>query len=294
MRLRDLDPAALVYLAGWKLVRHLPDKVAEKLFTLGADHASDHGYGMEMLRRNLTRVVGAENVTAELVRNSVRSYARYWREAFRLPAIMDDPELDARLMRGFVGREHLDASHRSGRGVVLALPHSGNWDMAGMFIVRHYGGVTTVAERLKPEVLYDAFVDYRESLGIEVLAHAGGKSPYPRLREVLESGGIVALVGERDLKRRGVKVNFFGEETTMPVGPARLAMDTGAALHVAHLWFTDDGWGLSVSEEICVDTLEDTVQRTADHFAANIAAHPTDWHMLQPLWPADVTNRGGG
>lgn len=115
MNLRDLDPAALGYLAGWKLVRHLPDQLAEPLFNLGADYASGHGRGMEMLRRNLTRVVGAENVTAELVRDSVRSYARYWREAFRLPAIKDDPDLDARLTRGFVGLEHLDASHSSGR-----------------------------------------------------------------------------------------------------------------------------------------------------------------------------------
>lgn len=79
----------------------------------------------------------------------------------------------------------------------------------------------------------------------------------------------------------------------MPVGAARLAMDTGAALHVAHLWFTDDGWGLSVSEEIEVDTVEDTVQRVADRFADNIAAHPADWHMLQPLWPTDTAKRGG-
>lgn len=294
MSIRDLDPAALGYLAGWRLVRHMPDRFADALFTAGADRASDDGRGMEMLRRNLARVVGAENVTAELVRDSVRSYARYWREAFRLPAIKDDPDLDARLMAGLVGREHLEASLGSGRGVVLTLPHSGNWDMAGMFVVRNYGPITTVAERLKPEVLYDAFVDFRESLGFEVLAHAGGTPPYPRLREVLEGGGTVALLGERDLKRRGVAVEFFGEETTMPAGPAQLALDTGAALHVAHCWFTGDGWGLSVSEEIEVDTLGETVQRIADGFAANIAAHPADWHMLQPLWPADVDPGRGG
>ncbi|RSZ61639.1 phosphatidylinositol mannoside acyltransferase [Corynebacterium hylobatis] len=294
MSIRDLDPAALGYLAGWRLVRHMPDRFADAVFTAGADLASDHGRGMEMLRRNLSRVVGAENVTAELVRDSVRSYARYWREAFRLPAIKDDPDLGARLMAGMEGREHLEASLSSGRGVVLALPHSGNWDMAGLFVVRHYGPFTTVAERLKPEVLYDAFVDFRESLGFEVLAHAGGTPPYPRLRRVLEDGGTVALLGERDLKRRGVPVEFFGEETTMPAGPAQLALDTGAALHVAHCWFPGDGWGLSVSEEIEVDTLGDTVQRIADGFAANIAAHPADWHMLQPLWPADVDPGRGG
>ena len=294
MKLRELDPAALAYLAGWKLVRHLPDRAAGALFDLGADRASDRGRGMEMLRRNLTRVVGAENVTAALVRDAVRSYARYWREAFRLPSLAGDPELAERLTRSVVGREHLDASLASGRGVVLTLPHSGNWDMAGVFLVGYCGQFTTVAERVRPEVLYNAFVDYRESLGFEVLAHAGGRPPYPRLREVLESGGVVALLGERDLRRKGVRADFFGEETTMPAGPAQLALDTGAALHVAHCWFTDDGWGFSVSEEIEADALEPTVQRVADRFAANIAAHPADWHMLQPLWPADLENRGGG
>lgn len=294
MSIRNLDPAALGYLAGWRLVRHLPDRLAHALFTAGADLASDEGRGMEMLRRNLSRVVGPENVTAELVRDSVRSYARYWREAFRLPAIRENPDLDARLMAGLAGRDHLETALNSGRGVVLVLPHSGNWDMAGLFMVRNYGRITTVAERLKPEVLFNAFVDFRESLGFEVLAHTGGTPSYPRLREVLAEGGIVTLLGERDLKRRGVPVKFFGEETTMPAGPAQLALDTGAALHVVHCWFTGEGWGMSVSEELEVDTLEETVQRIADGFAANIAAHPEDWHMLQPLWPADMDPCRGG
>jgi len=284
--------AALGYLAGWRIVRLLPEPVARALFRAGADKASDHGRGMEQLRRNLTRVVGAENVTAELVRDSVRSYARYWLEAFRLPAMKDDQRLDARLAAGVVGREHLDASLATGRGVILALPHSGNWDMAGTFLVRHYGQFTTVAERLKPEVLFTAFVEFRESLGFEVLPLTGGRPAFPRLREVLEGGGIVCLLGERDLTDRGIAVDFFGEETTMPAGPAQLAVATGAALHAVHCWFEEDGWGFSVSEEIAVDDVGATTQRLADRFAVNIARHPADWHMLQPQWTADKRGRG--
>ena len=285
----SLDPAALGYLAGWRLVRHLPDPVATRIFDRGADLASDHGRGMEMLRRNLTRVVGAENVTAALVRDSVRSYARYWREAFRLTSLVEDADLYDRLLAGVVGREHFDGSAASGRGVILTLPHSGNWDMAGMFLVRYHGQFTTVAERVKPEVLFRAFVDYRESLGFEVLPHAGGEQPpYERLRGVLRAGGVVALLGERDLRGTGVPVEFFGEETSLPRGSAQLALETGAALHVVHCWFDGpDGWGMSVSEELDVDTLEETTQRIADGFAANIRQHPADWHMLQPQWPAD-------
>lgn len=285
------------YIAGWKAVGLVPPRLAARAAQAAADRVSDDGKGMDMLRRNLARVVGPEHVTRELVREATRSYARYWLEAFRLPRLVGDPQLDAKLTAGLTGREHLDWAVAQGKGVVLTLPHSGNWDMAGMWLVRHYGQFTTVAERLKPEALFDAFVDYRESLGFEVLALTGGKrAPYARLKEVLESGGIVCLMGERDLGHHGVPVTFFGEDTTFPVGPAKLALDTGAQLLAVHSWFTGDpadrasdaGWGMSVSAPLEVTTLEETAQRVADAFAANIAAHPADWHMLQPLWPADV------
>lgn len=284
------------YLAGWKLVRHMPDPLAVALFNAGADIASDGGTGQEMLRRNLTRVVGAENVTRGLVRASIRSYARYWREAFRLPAIAGDPRLMARLDEDVTGREHVDATLARGKGLILTLPHSGNWDMAGMWFVQRYGGFTTVAERLKPEVLFDAFVSYRQTLGFNVLAATGEKvPPYQQMKDVLSRNGVVCLMGERDMTPRGVPVKFFGEETTFPAGPAKLAMETGAGLHVAHSWFMgtdrDPRWGLLGTPEVEVTTVEETTQRVADLFAENIAAHPEDWHALQPMWPVDRRKR---
>lgn len=286
------DVAAAGYLAGWKVVRRLPQPVARTIFRWVADFASDNGRGMDGLRRNLTRVVGAENVTRELVRDSMRSYMRYWMEAFRLPAIHSDPQLHERLMGGLEGLEHFDASAQSGRGVILALPHSGNWDMAGVFLVGHYGQFTTVAERLRPEVLFDAFVDYREELGFEVLPLTGGPAtPFARLKEALEEGGVVCLLAERDITRSGVTVDFMGEEANMAAGPAQLAIETGAALHVVHSWFEGDGWVLSVSPEVEVTDVQETTQRMADGFAANIRRHPADWHMLQPQWNEDVERR---
>lgn len=288
--------AAAGYIAGWKAVRHLPPRAASALFNAGADIASDKGRGADMLRRNLTRVVGAENVTRALVRDSMRSYARYWNEAFRLPAIAGDPDVLARLDAGVRGREHLEVTLSRGKGLILTLPHSGNWDMAGMWLVNRYGGFATVAERLRPEALFDAFVDYRESLGFEVLAATGSAvPPYERLKSVLSCGGIVCLMGERDMTPRGVPVTFFGEETTLPAGPAKLALDTGAGLHVAHSWFegsaAEPDWGHSVSPEIPVTDVAGATQRIADGFAANIAAHPEDWHALQPMWPVDREKR---
>lgn len=288
---------AYAYMAGWKLVRWMPHRLANALFNAGADWAARGDKGTYYLRRNLARVVGEDGVTDELVRASMRSYARYWQEAFRLPAIAGDPKLMTRLDAGIpYGREDIEATMARGKGLILTLPHSGNWDMAGMWLVNRYAGFATVAERLKPEVLFDAFVNYRESMGFEVIAASGGdQPPYKRLKEVLEAGGIVCLMGERDMTRHGVPVMLFGEETTLPAGPAKLAIETGAGLHVAHSWFegTDDDpqWGLLGTPEIEVTTVEDTTQRIADLFEKHIRAHPEDWHALQPMWPRDREER---
>ncbi|AGP30882.1 phosphatidylinositol mannoside acyltransferase [Corynebacterium terpenotabidum] len=286
--------SALAYRAGWAVVQKLPEPVATRLFDLIADAASGRGKGPEQLRANLGRVVGDANVTRSLVRDAMRSYMRYWREAFQLPSIAG-PELARRLDACFdpISVQRLADVYARGKGVVLTLPHSGNWDMAGMWLVHTHGQFTTVAERLKPESLFDAFVAFRESLGFEVLPLSGGEQPpFDRLREVLRDGGIVCLMGERDLSGKGIDVDFFGERTSMPAGSCRLAQDTGAPVMTAHCWFTDDGWGLTIDEEIDATlSLEEMVQVQADNFARNIAAHPADWHLLQPLWFADLSEK---
>lgn len=286
--------AAAGYMTGWKVVGKLPPGPVNKLAALAATKLSGDGAGPAQLRSNLARVVGCEPsaVPNALVAQSMRRYARYWVEAFRLPTLTSSsnyPQLIAALTANTHGQQYLRQSVAAGRGVVLVLPHSGNWDMAGVWCVSQYGQFTTVAERLKPAHLYDAFVEYRQSLGFEVLPLTGGVAPYARLREVVASGGIVCLMGERDLRARGVEVDFFGEKTRMPAGAAKLAQDTGCALHTVHLWYTANGWGQSISEPLPTERpLPELVQHIADNFAAGIAAHPADWHMLQPQWLADL------
>ena len=130
----------------------------------------------------------------------------------------------------------------------MALPHSGNWDMAGVWMVQHFGTFTTVAERLKPESLYQRFIDYRESLGFEMLPLTGGeRPPFEVLTERLRDNGIVCLMADRDLTRSGVQVDFFGEPTRMPAGAAKLAIETGAALLPTHCYNTRDSWVFDVS-----------------------------------------------
>ena len=280
------------YAAGWQVVRAVPEFVARNAFGAGAHLFARNG-GPEQLRKNLARVIGEppERVPDELIRASLASYARYWREAFRLPS-MDHAELGRRL--DVLDIEMVWSSMEThGRGAVLALPHSGNWDMAGVWMVQNHGRFATVAERLKPESLYNRFLAYRESLGFEVVPLSGGqRPPFDVLCDRLRGNGVVCLMADRDLTRTGVQVDFFGEPTRLPAGPAKLALSTGAPLFPAHCWYEGDGWGIRVYPQLDTSSGDVTVitQALADRFAANIAAHPADWHMLQPQWLADLSD----
>lgn len=274
--------------AGWRVVRALPEPLAVRLFDLGADVVARRGQHAQ-LRRNLARVLGVEPaaVPPELVRAAVRSYARYWREVFRLPTA----ETAAILSRVRAhGTEHLDDALAAGRGVLLALPHTGNWDVAGVWLVGHVGTFTTVAERLRPESLYRRFVAYREGLGFEILPLTGGESPVRGIVRRLRAGGVVCLVGDRDLSRSGVPVTFFGSPARMPAGPVKLARSTGAALLPVDCTFTDDGgWTLRMHPPVDTSVgVAAATQQLADVFAASIAHRPQDWHLLQPFWTADL------
>lgn len=281
------------YAVGWRAVRAMPEFAARNAFDTGARYAARRG-GPEQLRKNLARVLGVRpaQVPQSLMRASLASYGRYWREAFRLPT-MDHVAIARQLDDVIQGLDHLYAALDAGRGAVIALPHSGNWDMAGVWVAQRYGTFTTVAERLKPESLYQRFIDYREGLGFEVLPLSGGsKPPFEVLCERLRDNQIVCLMAERDLTRTGVEVDFFGEPTRMPAGPAKLAIETGAALLPTHCWFEPKGWGFQVYPAVdCSDRdVGAATQAMANQFAHNIAAHPADWHMLQPQWLADLSD----
>jgi len=284
------------YAAGWRLVQALPERAARRAFDWGGERAARNG-GPAQLRRNLARVSGVapEAVPDELIRASMRSYARYWREAFRLPT-MDHAALGRSPLLPVQGVPDIDAAVERGRGIVFVLPHSGNWDMAGVWLIQNYGALTTVAERLQPESLFERFVAYRESLGFEVFALTGGEQPpFGRMAQRLRENKIVCLMGERDLTGRGVPVEFFGERTWMPAGAAKLAIETGAALMPVHCWFTVDddgveGWGVRADPPLDVSGgVAAATQALADRFATGIAEHPADWHMVQPLWESDLS-----
>lgn len=287
------------YALGWSSVKKLPEPVAVRLGRTIADIAwKRRGKGIRRLESNLARVMpdATPQRLAELSRAGMRSYLRYWMESFRLPAWSEE-----RIRTGFTPTDlhHLTDGLASGKGVILALPHLGNWDLAGAWLTTELKTpFTTVQERLKPESLYDRFVAYRTKLGMEVLPHSGG-SAFGTLARRLRDGGLVCLVADRDLSASGVEVKFFGETTRLPAGPALLAQQTGALLLPVTLWF-DDSPVMRGRVHPPVDVPETgtraektsvMTQALADAFATGIADHPEDWHMLQRLWLADLEPR---
>ncbi|QIQ05734.1 phosphatidylinositol mannoside acyltransferase [Streptomyces liangshanensis] len=289
-----------LYGLGWSTVKTLPEPAAAALGRTIADTAwKRRGKSVLRLESNLARVVpdaGPERLAA-LSKAGMRSYMRYWMESFRLPTWSAE-----RVSGGFDPKDvhHLTDGLASGRGVILALPHLANWDLAGVWVTRALGvPFTTVAERLKPETLYDRFVAYRESLGMEVLPHTGG-SAFGTLARRLRDGGLVCLVADRDLSASGVEVDFFGDTARMPAGPALLAQQTGALLLPVTLWY-DDSPVMRGRVHPPVEVPESgtraektsvMAQAVADVFAGGIAEHPEDWHMLQRLWVADLEPSG--
>jgi lauroyl/myristoyl acyltransferase len=299
--------ADLGYAAGWSAVQALPEPVARGASdTAGRWAAARNGQGVRQLRANLRVATGGrldEQALDELTTRAVRSYARYWQEAFRLPRLGVQRVLAGTEM---IGREHLEAARAEGRGLIVALPHSGNWDAAGVWLVDWLDGpFLTVVERLRPESLYRRFLEYRETLGMRVVPHTGGPRPSSAvLREWLEAGGTVCLLVDRDLGAGGVPVEFFGRRATMPGGPALLAAQTGAALHPAVSSFTDGGWRHVVHPAVPVhgpgrlrERVPAAMQGVADAFTAGIAQHPEDWHVLGRIWddvPPDPPRQGRG
>jgi lauroyl/myristoyl acyltransferase len=286
------------YALAWWLVCRVPESWGRRVFAKAGEIAwRRQGPGVQMLEANLRRVIGPEPSGKELralSRAAMDSYARYWFEVFRLPVM--STERIVRDMRCVDGEERLLGTLASGRGAVLPLPHMGNWDHAGAWVIaRGAPGFTTVAERLKPESLAQRFFAFREGLGFEVLPATGGVQRFGVLAQRLRAGGLVCLPADRDITGSGIEVDFFGEKARMMGGPAALAVQTGAALMPVTLWYDGPLWYAHIHEEIPVpengtrrEKIAAMTQGVARVFETGIAGHPQDWHMLQRVFTADL------
>ena len=279
---------AWAYIAAWKILRSLPENVAYALFDRGAKLlVNRNGKSVQRLRKNLVRVKPelSELQMKNLLREGMSSYMRYWCDTFRFPN-WDKKRINSTVT---VTREELLLDGiKSGRGVIVALPHAGNWDHAGAYFCLKGIHLVTVAERLKPERLFNEFLRYRQAMGMEVLPL--DSSSMVTLSQRLREGHLIALVADRDLSKSGIDVEFFGGPARMPAGPAVLALKTEAILLTAFVNYTSKGIHITFdeiaipdfgSQEEKVSTL---VQKSAKNFEDGIRKYPQDWHMLQRIW----------
>lgn len=300
--------SSAAFSAGWGLVCRLPESVARALFNFGADIAwRRQGGGVQVLEGNLIRVLrtcsGFTETDPEfgqelraLSRAVMRSYARYYLETFRLQTFPDE-----RVQAGMhVNQENVDLTleHlKNGRGVIYALPHMGDFEQAGRWVIlAGAGSIVAPAERLSPESVFQKFLSFREGLGMEIVPTNGGPHPFGVMAQRLRAGKLVTIVADRDLSDTGVEVDFFGEKALLPAGPAALAVQTGAALMPVSCWFVGEAeWAAHVYDEIPVpgsgtrkEKIAAMTQALATVFEQAIREHPEDWHMLQKLFVNDL------
>jgi KDO2-lipid IV(A) lauroyltransferase len=273
----------------------VPEPVALAIAGLVGDvlHQVRHDHRRDV-EQNLRRVIGRDMDQASLERwsrRAFRAYARYWVEGARLPST---PRRE--VLQRFVvveGFEHLVEWMASGKGVVLALPHVGSWEYGGTFLAAVGYPMTSVAERIEPPELFEYFVDQRAAMGLTIvpLDNTSGGAVMRTLRD----GGLVGLLCDRDLLDNGIDVEFFGEKTTMPAGPATLAMRTGATLLTAAVYSGPGqdhhavvGAPIDLTRSGALRTdVSRVTQEIAGRFEGLIRRAPEQWHVFQPLWSAD-------
>lgn len=299
----DTDPATAardrlsyhVYRTLGSAMARLPEPVADRSASLVAETLARLPAGAsDMYARHLHRVLGRDVSRAELrtwTRRAYRAYARYWLEGARLGSL--DPKVIERRMRVESGWGDFVTAMDAGKGVILALPHVGSWEWGGAWLALRGYPMTAVAEPLEPPELYDWFVGQREAMGLSIVQL--GPDVGPTLLRVLHAGGLVGLLCDRDIVGNGVEVEFFGERTTLPGGPATLALRTGAAL-MPTVVYSGPGSGHTAVLRPPI-SLERTGRLRADvaritqevaHALENLIRRaPEQWHLFQPNWPSD-------
>ncbi|WP_371744455.1 phosphatidylinositol mannoside acyltransferase [Georgenia sp. TF02-10] len=285
-------------------VAHLPEPLGQALFAAAADVAwAAHGDGVRQLERNLARLRPGlgRRALRRLSRAGMRSYLRYYYEVFRLPRLTPD-QIRARVRT--VGADPVRADLAEG-SVVCALGHAGNWDLAGAWASYELGEVLTVAEHLEPEELFRGFLDFRQGLGMTIVPlEKGGSTFRTLLRRARGQTFITPLLADRDLSRTGVDVDLAGHRARVAAGPAALALAIARPLYavgIRHERLTGarqraagSRWGIVVefSAPLLADgerpAVGDLTQRWVDFLGAFVRAHPTDWHMLQKVFLADL------
>ncbi len=281
------------YRAGSFLARHLPSRLSTAGVRAAAAVLSVSGDKSRLVAHNLERVLGHTMSPTERRRRVAEVYewyAQYYLESFRLPGLSPTVVDHGFSYSGF---EQVEAAVVSKRGAIFALPHLGSWEWGAFWISGVMGlPITAVVEPLRPPELFEWFLGLRESLGMNIVS--AGPDAGKESIAVLRRGEILCLPCDRDIFGNGVVVEFFGERTTLPAGPAMLALRTGCMLLPTAVYWRDGGRFAEVRPAIEAERhgrLRDDIVRVtqdlAHEFEVLIRRAPEQWHMMSPNWPSD-------
>jgi lauroyl/myristoyl acyltransferase len=243
----------------------------------------------------MRRVLGPEATDTNVqdaVDGMYQSYGRYWAETFWFRPRRRDAIVAT------VDRIHFKPvydAQAAGRGIVFAVPHVGNWEIAGL-IARDLGlDLMAVAEDLPNPRITKWFLDVRNEFGIDIVLTSDPARRSKMIRR-LKAGGALALLADRDVTGGGVKVEFLGEETTVPAGPVALAELTNSVVLPVVVFFKDGGgWRIEVGDPVELpntgtrtERVKIGSQRVANALEGQIRKDPSQWHLFQPNWPSDA------
>ena len=178
--------------------------------------------------------------------------------------------------------------------MIVALPHLGGWEWAGRWLADQGLAVTVVVEPLDPPELFEWFASFRRSLGMTVVPV--GPDAGTAVLRALRANEVVCLLSDRDIQGGGIEVEFFGERTTLPGGPATLSLRTGAPVVPTAVYFAAgrEGHHAVIRPPVPAErhgSLRDDVQRITQLLATELeAAHPGRARAMAPL-PAQLALR---
>jgi lauroyl/myristoyl acyltransferase len=244
---------------------------------------------VERASRNMRRILGMgvpEREVRRRTRLAFRNYARYLVDLLWLSKSTRE---EREAVTTVVGWHHVEAALSRGNGMVLVSAHLGNWDLPAAVMAGRGYPVNVIVETLEPPAWNERVQAIREAIGLRAIPmETGVRELYAALRR----NETVALTFDRPLEQGGVPVTYFGAETMVPAGVARLALRTGAAVVGAVGLRRGDRVLCIVSVPFDVVTTGDRqrdvqalTQTIVNWLERCVRQHPSQWFMFRDFWP---------
>lgn len=248
----------------------------------------------ETARRNYAWISGrdlSDPVVQRMSQHCFREFGRYLVELVHVQGWGPDTVAERLQVHG---EKHFEEAEAVGKGVIFVSAHMGSAEVAASIAVRRGYRITSVAEELRPKLVWDWVQTCRAKMGITLLPVTRSGI---RLLRALRKREMVAFIVDAGIDRGGgVSVTFFGRQTMFPVGPARLARLSGAPIVFGLAVRTPGGTFVAqvappLYSDREIDADEDArrlTQQIAGIFESFVRQYPDQWYVFRRMWPEDL------